>query len=460
MTDRNQKPAPHIMLGRAALLPLLLWAATAAAAESMHTGIEKYEGSATCLECHDTLGKEVTESLHYRVSGPMGNVAGDSQGQPGGMLAGSCQPGIGAAGGNWLSLVQPKDGGKPPVAAGCALCHAGLGLKPAASPTELDHANIDCLICHGPDYRRVAVRDAKVGTISGREYSGFKLVPAPGVNPLKSAQGAKKPTAEMCQRCHLNAGGGPNHRSGGVPTGDSDVHFSMGMACTECHTVKKHKIAGGSDLRVQELPEVRVACPNCHGADPHKGDTDKKKEQAAILNRHADRLACQTCHIPAIARDAAQPTLVERDWSKPQLDPDSGLYGPANKLATNVKAEYFWWNRLSRENGEPVGARTAHGAKIHPFKKTTYTLLVEESSGRLLPLSLPAYAVSGDPSQAARKGGEDAKQPFAGKWKAVQEVRYNAVNHQVAPKSEALMCDNCHNTNGVIDFKALKRQRL
>ena len=63
--------------------------------------------------------------------------------------------------------------------------------------------------------------------------------------------------------------------------------------------------------------------------------------------------------------------------------------------------------------------------------------------------------MSGDPSQAARKGGEDAKQPFAGKWKAVQEVRYNAVNHQVAPKGAALKCESCHSSKGVLDFKKL-----
>jgi hypothetical protein len=30
-----------------------------------------------------------------------------------------------------------------------------------------------------------------------------------------------------------------------------------------------------------------------------------------------------------------------------------------------------------------------------------------------------------------------------------------SVNHQVAPKAEALKCDDCHDANGRIDFKAL-----
>src|SRR6266568_2670258 len=110
--------------GVTATVPLVVGVTLAAAAESMHTGIEKYEGSKTCLECHDTLGKEVAESLHYRASGEAQNLADSEKGKPAGMLAGTCQPGLSAAGTNWLTLIKTKEGSKEPVAAGCALCHA------------------------------------------------------------------------------------------------------------------------------------------------------------------------------------------------------------------------------------------------------------------------------------------------------------------------------------------------
>lgn len=449
-----------LQTGAVATVPFLVLATVAVAAESMHTGIEKYEGSATCLECHDTLGKEVGESLHYRGRGAQVNVVGGEPGTEYGFVAGSCIPGITAAGSNWLTQVSPKERGKEAVSTGCALCHAGTGGKPGEKSDAADSAGIDCLICHGPDYRRTVVKDSLQGNISGKEYSGFKVVPAPGVDSLKSAQKAQKPTAEMCLRCHTGMGGGPNFKRGTVPTADADVHFSMGMNCTECHTTKKHKIAGGADLRVQEAPDVVVTCANCHGEAPHKGTTDKQKEEAAILNRHAEKLACPSCHVPAIARDSAMPTVVEQDWSKPQLDAKTGLYQPTTKLAAGVKPEFFWWNRFVRPNGEPVGSRISHGSKVSPWKKISYTLIADEVTGKPLNLNLSSYWTTGDVGAAARKGASEAKQTYSGKWKPLQENHYFSVNHQVAPKSEAHKCEVCHNKDGLVDFKALKRQRL
>jgi cytochrome c/cytochrome c3-like protein len=434
--------------GVAVTAPLLLWVAGAAASEAMHASIEKYEGSKTCLECHDTMGKEVTESLHYRGRGNVTNLVGGAPGQEYGFVAGSCIPGITSAGSNWLTLAQAK--GKEGVAAGCAVCHAGAGRKPGEKLGEADEANIDCLICHGPDYKRTVVKDA----------GGFKIVPAAGVDPLKTAQKAQKPTAEMCLRCHVGAGGGPNYKHGTIPTSDTDVHYSMGMNCTECHTTKKHRVGGSADLRVQDAPDVKVACVNCHGTTPHAGKSDKQKEDAAILNRHAERLACQSCHVPAIARESAMPTMVEQDWSKPQRDPLTGLFLPFTKTATNVRPEFYWWNRTSRPNGEPVGAKMAPESKVSPWKKVTYTLIADEASGKSLNLNLATYWTTGDVAAAAKKGAEDAKQSYSGKWKPVQETYYYSVNHQVAPKGEAHKCGDCHSPDGLIDFKALKRQRL
>jgi hypothetical protein len=380
---------------------------------------------------------------------------GDEPGKKYGFLSGSCIPGITNAGNNWLTMVQPKDAGKEGFAAGCALCHAGSGLKPAEKIEEAEYGNIDCLICHGPDYKRTVVKDSAKGN-----PSGFKIVPTSDTNPLKSAQKAQKPTAEMCLRCHRTVGGGPNFKHGTIPTADSDVHFSMGMNCTECHTVKNHRIAGGSDLLVQDAPEIKVKCANCHTATPHSGKTDVEKEVAAALNRHAERFACPTCHVPAVARDGLMPTMVEQDWSQPKRDPLSGMFLPTTKLAENVKPEYFWWNRNVRANGEPVGARTAPGAVLSPWKKVTYTLVVDEKSGNPVNLNLATYWTTGDVSAAAKKGADDARQPYSGKWKTQLETHYYSVNHQVSPKNEAYRCVNCHAEKSIIDFKALKRQRL
>ena len=49
------------------LLALLFSAGPLSAAVTDHTPlIAKYEGAKTCLACHENVGKEVAESLHYQ----------------------------------------------------------------------------------------------------------------------------------------------------------------------------------------------------------------------------------------------------------------------------------------------------------------------------------------------------------------------------------------------------------
>lgn len=235
------------------ILTLLFVATEGMAAESMHAGIEKYEGTKTCLECHDTLGKEVAMSLHYQLQAEPQFIEGWEKGRTAGMLTSYCPPPNTVAGHNWLGTLQPNDASKGAQPVGCGRCHIGLGAKPnpVDKLTEADYENIDCLICHGPDYRRVVVKEVIKSKMKVREEVRFKLAPAPDVDILKVVRNVKKPTSDMCLRCHALVGGGLNYKDGVVPTADTDVHFSMGMNCTECHTTKQHRIAGGGDLKAR-----------------------------------------------------------------------------------------------------------------------------------------------------------------------------------------------------------------
>lgn len=320
------------------------------------------------------------------------------------------------------------------------MCHVGLGGKPnpVDKVDETDFNNIDCLLCHAPNYRRTV---GKVG-------DQLKIIPAPGVDVLKAAQGVQRPTDEMCLRCHAGAGGGLNHKHGVTPSKNADVHTAKGFVCVDCHTVKEHKIAGGSDLKAQELIEIKVDCSNCHTDTPHRA------KQAATLNDHT-RIACQTCHIPLIARDPQMPTVVYRDWTKPVLNEKMGLYFPSNKFAANVKPEYRWWNRFMKVVPEPVGSIQDPKSKIAPWKKTDYTIIADAEKGHGIYIKAGVYQITGDVGAAAKKGAEDAKQSYSGKWKGIEETLYFSLNHQVAPKAEALKCNDCHSPNGVMNFKEL-----
>lgn len=468
-TGNNYVKSPISLVIFGFLAFIAIPASGASAAEPMHGEITRYEGARTCAECHDTAAKEVAESLHYQMRGESRFVEGSEKGKDAGLLAGFSPLYHTYAGIDWLETIKPAGAARQEQPNGCAVCHSGLGKQPnpIGKLTADDFENIDCLICHGPDYRRVVVKEVKIvkekiivkekGKTKGKwvekekvidkEEFRFRIAPAPGVNVLKVARQAQKPAAEMCLRCHGATGGG-NFRLG-IVGGENDVHFSMGMNCTECHTVKKHKIAGGADLKAQELTEVTVGCPNCHTEKPHKGDTGTQ------LNRHCFRIACQTCHIPAIARHGNAPTVTDIDWTTPIKNEKSGLFEPATKKRSRLQPEYLWWNRTMRSSWEPVGSKRDRQSRIYPWQRINCTIIADAATGMPLPLKTGVYAATGDPGAAAAKGAEEAKQPYSGKWKAIQQSMLVSVNHQVAPKAEALKCDDCHDANGKIDLKAL-----
>ncbi|GEJ55719.1 hypothetical protein [Anaeromyxobacter diazotrophicus] len=343
---------------------------------------------------------------------------------------------------NWAGVLQPSDATKPAQPGGCVQCHPGLGAKPnpVEKLSQADEENVDCLLCHAPGYRRTVVKQG----------DKFEIRPAEGVDVLAAARAVRRPTDDMCQRCHLGAGGGPNAKHGVAPTSPAvDVHLAKGIGCVDCHPTKNHRTAGGADIKANEAPEVAVACSGCHAPDVHRG------ADAATLTRHAARLACQTCHIPAIARDPKFPTVVRRDWTKPVLNEKTGLYGPANQLASGVRPEYRWWNRKMTVPPEPLGDRADPAAKIYPWKRATYTVVGDARTGKPVFIKAGLYAVKGDPLAAARKGAEDTKQEFSGAVKGVEESMLFSLNHQVAPKAQALACDACHRAGGALDFEAL-----
>lgn len=426
-------------------------------AESMHNDITAFQGAKTCAECHDTSAQEVMESLHYQMRGEPKFIDGWDKGKPAGMMVDFSPLYHTMAPLGWVNRVRQAGAEKQGFIDGCAKCHAGLGAPPQQGTiSESDLSNIDCLICHAPDYRRVLVKKttSAAATSKGkkeqREEAGFRMEPAPGVDTLKAARQAKKPSTGMCLRCHgTNDGAYGAYGRPGIVDGEGDVHFPMGITCTECHTVKKHKIAGGADLRAQELTETQVGCPNCHTEKPHKG------KESAQLNRHCYRIACQSCHIPAIARNTNESVMTEIDWSAPKRNVTSGLFEPTIRRATRLKPEYAWWNRMMSPAGEPLGSKRDRKARIYPWQRVVCTVINDAATGRPLPLHPGIYAATGDIEAALRKGAAETQQAYSGKWKTAQQTVLLSVNHQVAPKTEALKCDDCHGEHARVDLKTL-----
>jgi octaheme c-type cytochrome (tetrathionate reductase family) len=405
--------------------------------EPPHANLTKYEGPETCLICHEDAGMEVAESTHYTwLSTP-----GESESYDG---AWSGLLGMGAeysalpaatADINWLAWAQPQDESMSQVAVGCARCHVGFGARPNPPDAQgaADAKNIDCLMCHGPNYKRT------VTEVDGE----LRFAPAEDVDVLQVVQSVQSPTNDMCLRCHLGTGGGPNFQHDVGPTSpDVDVHIASGLQCVDCHAVEDHQFGGSG------MADATADCLDCHDGQHPVGFT--------AIDRHEERVACQTCHIPSIARDPDLPTLISNDWMQPELQ-ENGLYAPAAETASNVAPEYRWWNgQVENYPPAPIGSMEDENAKLYPWKYVESIVPMDAQRDTVAPIKASVYYATGDLDQAVARGAELAQTDYSGEWEPGTEQLLFALNHQVAPAAEALRCPDCHTRDeGRLDFVAL-----
>lgn len=368
----------------------------------------------------------------------------------------------------------------------CTSCHAGYGWKDGTFDFSKAE-NVDCLVCHDTTgtYKKFP-SGAGHPVYAGEKKEFPKGKVWEPVDLVKVAQSVGKPTRATCGSCHFYGGGGDRVKHGDLdsslanPTPDIDMHMGgkSKMTCELCHKGGDHTIKGeaasvsvGSGARI-------MGCTDCHKADIHKN---------AMLNKHARKVACQTCHIPTFAK--AKPTKTWWDWStagkdvKPE-DIKKDKYG--EKLYDKMKGDfvwekdvvptYFWYNgsvervllgdkidpgnvvKLSAAKGD----RTDPNAKIFPFKvmkgKQPYdagnrTVAAVNTFGP--PTSETAYWVKYDWNKAIEAGMKAAGQPYSGTYGWIETSMVWPVNHMVVPKGKALKCSDCHGDKGRMDWKAL-----
>ena len=105
------------------------------------------------------------------------------------------------------------------------------------------------------------------------------------------------------------------------PPRELDVHMAgkgANFPCSQCHLSKQHVVSGSRyDINAKDTegtgkPGLRrdvATCESCHGTAPHP----KAELVGFKLNGHVAKVACQTCHIPALARGGVA-TIVDWDW--------------------------------------------------------------------------------------------------------------------------------------------------
>lgn len=448
---------------RKEMIWVVLLAAPLAAKEYSHQKyFEHYEGTKTCLSCHEKEAKSFFHSQHYQWRGQTPDLV-NARGQRLGKLNvvnDFCTNPLAS----WIGPAKNSRGDV--ISKGCSKCHAGLGLIPSEKETPEQLANIDCLICHAQGYQRDLYPDGQGGWV----WKPVLWKNQEGLDAVSKRIGM--PTRNTCLRCHAGSGGGSNFKRGDLEyalaetTRDFDVHMGTdgaNLQCVDCHRGEDHRVRGrGSDLPGTDLPGKRLSCDDgsCHDSRPHT---------AEVLNLHAQRVACPTCHIPTFAK--ADATDMVRDWSKPAYNKEADKWSATIELVKDVKPVYAWFNGTTWAQlpGEPVklqadgtvgmmlpqGSRKDPQARIYPFKLHRGVMPVLEGKNYILPIAVEEFFADGDLDKAIRRATEEMYGIKDARYNWVKTTRYMGIYHEVVPKEKALSCLDCHGTSGRLDWKAL-----
>ncbi|MEQ1606720.1 MAG: hypothetical protein ABL999_17800 [Pyrinomonadaceae bacterium] len=423
---------------------------------------ERYEGTKTCLSCHQKEAEAFFYSQHYQWKGNAPQIVNSKNQKLGKMNTFNdfCT----SPRGNWIGYVKNSRG--EVVSKGCSACHAGKGVLPSETISPAQVENIDCLMCHASGYRRDLYQN------NNGEYD-WKPILWKNQEGLDSvAKRISAPTRVMCLRCHSASGGGPNFKRGDIeyiladPPREHDVHMASegkNMQCVACHAGKDHRVLGrGTDLSGSDTPDKQLSCSSsaCHSSAPHK---------LATLNKHAENVNCTVCHITAFAR--SEPTDMDRDWSKATYNAETDKYSASITLQKDVKPVYAWFNGFTRAQlpGEPairladgsVGIMTPQGsredprAKIFAFKLHKGRLPLLTAKDWMIPITVEHFFANGQIEPAVRNAAKETYGIENAAFTWIDTTRYMGIFHGVQPKERSLKCADCHGQNGRMDWRAL-----
>jgi len=365
--------------------------------------------------------------------------------------------------------------------AGCTACHVGYGWKDRNFDFTSEQ-NVDCLVCHDTT-------------------GGYSKPPGKAGNPadyvkLKNvAQNVGKTSRDTCGACHFFGGGGDGVKHGDMdssltmPDNELDIHMDalgLDFTCGTCHATSAHEVPGsrymptaaegkGAMLRGKEEGRNPATCRACHGSAPHSATMDN-------LNTHTRKIACQTCHIPTIARGGVA-TKMSWDWStagkltpegKPLVKKDESghvvYHGKKGDFtyAANVPPEYVWFNGkvkytllgdkldvnaeytpINHYEGSPDdGKSRIWPVKVfrgmQPYDPVNQTLVIPHTAGK----DATAYWANFDWQKAIQTGMDSVGAPFSGKVDFIRTQMMWPITHMVAPAENALSCDDCHSKQG------------
>lgn len=257
----------------------------------------------------------------------------------------------------------------------------------------------DCMLCHLPEYDykcRNAMLDSLNFKWAATEGSGLGKV----LGSIKSNQNVKveydlskfdkegkvslhlvrEPRNETCLNCHAK----PNWKKRGTDfSARRDVHISAGLKCVDCHGAGKnapvklingkeeHQFGKGDDPSGNvrnDLDNTVRTCENCHLEGQRNAPV---AEHNWLPSLHLDKIACQTCHIPAKSVKSALVQTSDVYNTGPKISP------PPKKIWTFYDQNMNYWNHYGELN--------MFTAKDMPYDEFKPTLAIYK--GKIYPVN-------------------------------------------------------------------------
>ncbi|MCP5371246.1 MAG: tetrathionate reductase family octaheme c-type cytochrome [Hyphomicrobiales bacterium] len=425
-----------------------------------------------CLSCHNDANRQLHATTHWTWSF-FNEKTGQSLGKK--------------------NVVNNLLMSVPTNQAYCTRCHISFGWVDDA----FDFSNaeeIDCLACHETtgtySFKKMHLRRAQCTTchVTYDKTRVREAVERPDFSKLALSVG--KTSRASCGSCHFNSDGGDGVKHGDLdmslidPPRGVDIHMSkdgLKFACGTCHETDRHQVPGSryapvsKDVRGMDVVGgSRATCESCHGLRPHPAGANAK------LNDHVDRVACQTCHIPAFAR-GGRPTKTYWDWSTAGRKDDRGkemiekdaqgriVYSTKEgsaQWAENIVPDYVWFNgrteyKTLAATVDPAGTTRLNvldgsaddpQARIWPVKTMRGKQPYDAGNKVLASVHLfggdkDAYWNSFDWNRAISVAMAATGQAFSGEVGFIETEMLIPINHMVAPADDAVACDSCHANN-------------
>lgn len=424
-------------------------------------------------------------------------------------------------------------------------------LPPGSEEAHKQLANIDCMMCHQEVYKRFPnpaagfmenltlenVIEQADGTLVASIGAGqqvvrtglkgipvldqvtqdFQFIPSDPTNPdlaglptalmpitaLEAARTVHPTTRKSCLNCHAGAAGANGAKRGDISTAlisppiEMDAHMSPAGAnhtCSTCHKAtgdkgESHRVRGrGLDLRPNDVA-ARFTCDSagCHSNRPHG---DYSATTGSSRDKHAMKVACQTCHITTYAKainGVGVPTELARDWQDPVVSQTAcngrGGWLPKAYEGSNLVPSYQWFDGTSRVYyigeplhgaaagpvptkpldaamalnfkmpagtaayvlGAPNGSVASTASKLYPMKEHWGKLARHVDKDTLIAHSTFEFFRTGDFNAAVKASMADTPgMTSEDNYEVVPVHTFQTLNHGVDVHAKALQCGACH----------------